>query len=57
MMQPAQLWDRDGPSFLGRLHWSRLGGILVQAQVGPGPVVVGEIGFEQTVQVSLVEDE
>jgi hypothetical protein len=30
-------------------------GVLVQGQVRSAPVIVGEIGFEQTVQVSLVE--
>jgi hypothetical protein len=30
---------------------------LVQAQVGQTPVVVGEIGFEQAVQMGLIEHE
>ena len=55
MMQAAHLRERDDLALLRTLHWSWFRGIFVQAQVGPTPVVVGEIGFEQAVQMSLIE--
>jgi len=55
MMQSAHLGKRNDGSLLRTLHRSRFRGILVQAQMGPTPVIVGEISFEQAVQVSLVE--
>ena len=55
MVQAAHLWDRDDLALARSLHRPRFRGIFVQAQMGPTPVIIGEIGFEQTVQVSLVE--
>ena len=55
MMESAHLGKGNDRSLLRSLHRARLGGILVQGQVRSAPVIVGEIGFEQTVQVSLVE--
>ena len=55
MMQSAQLGKRNDVSLLRTLHRSRFRGILVQAQMGPTPVIIGEISFEQAVQASLVD--
>jgi len=55
MVQAAHLGKRNDLSLLRPLHRARFRGVLVQAQMGPTPVIIGEIGFEQTVQVSLVE--
>ena len=55
MVQAAHLWERDDLPLLRSLHWARCRGILVQPQMGPTPMIIGKIGFEQTVQVSLVE--
>jgi hypothetical protein len=46
MVQAAYLGERDDLALLRILHWSWYRGIFVQAQVGPTPVVVCEIGFE-----------
>jgi hypothetical protein len=46
MVQAAYLGERDDLALLRTLHWSWFRGIFVQAQVGPTPVVVCEIGFE-----------
>jgi hypothetical protein len=54
-VQAAYLGERDDLALVRTLHWSWFRGIFVQAQVGPTPVVIGEIGFEQAVQVSLIE--
>ena len=55
MVQTAHLGERDDLALLRTLHWSWFRGIFVQAQVGPTSVVIGEIGFEQAVQMSLIE--
>ena len=55
MVQAAYLGERDDLALLRTLHWSWFRGIFVQAQVGPTPVVILEVGFEQAVQVSLIE--
>jgi hypothetical protein len=55
MVQTAHLGERDDLALLRTLHGSWYRGIFVQAQVGPTSVVVGEIGFEQAVQMSLIE--
>jgi hypothetical protein len=55
MVQTANLGEGDNLAMLRTLHWSWFRGIFVQAQMGPTPVVVGKIGFEQVVQVSFIE--
>jgi hypothetical protein len=55
MVQAAHLGERDDLALVRALRRSWFRGIFVQAQVGPTPVVVREIGFEQAVQVSLIE--
>ena len=55
MMKPAHLGKRNDLSLLRYLHRATFRGILVQGQVRSAPMIVGETGFEQTVQVSLVE--
>ena len=55
MVQTAHLGEPDNLAILRTLHWSWFWGIFVQAQMGPTPVGVGKIGFEQAVQVSFIE--
>ena len=55
MVQAAHLRDRDDLPLARTLHRSRFRGIFVQAQMSPTPMIIGEISFEQTIQVSLVE--
>ena len=55
MMKSAHLGKHNNLSLLRSLHRPRFRGIFVQAQMGPTPVIIGKIGFKQTVQVSLVE--
>jgi hypothetical protein len=55
MMQAAHLWERDDLTLLRSLRRAGFRGILVQAQMGPTPMIIGKIGLEQPVQVSLVE--
>src|ERR1019366_4616154 len=54
MVQAAHLGERDDLA-LRTLHWSWFRGIFVQAQMGPTAVVIFEVGFEQALQVSLIE--
>ena len=54
-VQTAHLGERDNLAILRTLHGSWFRGIFVQAQMGPTPMVVGKIGFEQAVQVSFIE--
>jgi hypothetical protein len=56
MMQVAQQGHLDDLALARTLHWSRFRGILVQTQVRAIPVIVSSVGFEQSLQVSLVED-
>jgi hypothetical protein len=56
MVQAAKLWARDDLPLLRSLHRARFRGILVQPQMGPTSMIIGKIGFEQPVQVNLVED-
>ena len=52
MMESAQMWDRDDLSLLWSLHRALVRGVLVQGQVRSAPMIVGQIGFEQAMQVS-----
>ena len=55
MMKSAHFRKHHDLSLLRSPNRARFRGIFVQAQMGPTPMIIGEIGFEQTVQVSLVE--
>jgi hypothetical protein len=55
MVQAAHLRDRDDLALARTLLRSRFRGIFVQARMSPTSKIIGEIGYEQTIQVSLVE--
>jgi hypothetical protein len=55
MVQAAHLGERDDLALVRTLYWSRFRGIFVQPQVGPTAMIVREVGFEQAVQVNLIE--
>ena len=55
MMESAHLRDRDDPSRIRWLDGAWLGRILLQAQVGPAAMMVGQEPLKVPVQASLVE--
>ncbi len=56
MMKSAYFRERYNPSDFGSACWARFRGVFAQSQVGSAPVIVREIRREQTVEVSLAED-
>ena len=55
MMESAHRRDRDDPSRIRWLDGAWLGRILLQAQVGPAAMIVGQELLKVPVQTSLVE--
>ena len=55
MMEAADHGRLDDPALVGALRGSGLRGILLEGEVGPGSVVVGEVGAQHAAQVGLVE--
>jgi hypothetical protein len=43
MMQPADHRECDDVSLIGRLALAEVGGVLVEREVGPGPMIVLEV--------------
>jgi hypothetical protein len=54
VMETAQLRDRDDPADARNLSRNRT--LLVEAQMGPGPVVVNEIRSQDSLKVPGVQD-
>ena len=57
MMEPADLRERNDVAHPGRLNCARHGTVLVEREMGPRPLVVGEVASQDTSQVLLVEDD
>ena len=57
MMQTAHLREGDNLACRGRLDWARLRTILVEGQMGSGPVMILKIAGEDVAPVALVEDD
>ena len=57
MVQTADFGERNDLSLFGELHWSRVRGIFLQAQVSSASVIVSEVGCEYAFEVSLAEDD
>jgi len=55
MVEAADRGDLHDVTHAGRLDRPRLGRILAQRQVGPGLVVVGNVGLDDPVQMALAE--
>ncbi len=55
VMEAADQGRLDDPAPGRALHRSRFRGVLVEGQVSPSTVVVGEIRVQQATQVGLVE--
>src|SRR5262249_11050505 len=55
MMEAADHGRRDDLAPVGRHRPSGLRGVLVEGQMSPGPVVVGEIRVQHVAQVGVVE--
>ena len=53
MMETADHGCLDDPTPVGTLHRSRLRGVLVEGQVSPGPVIVGEIRVQHATQMGV----
>jgi len=55
-METADLRQRYDLAHGGRLDGARLRRVLAQGQVRSRPVIVGEVGLQNPVQVLLAED-
>jgi len=55
MVQASHLGQRNNLPFLRSPYRTRIRGILLQTQMRATPVVIRQIGLEQTSQVSLIE--
>lgn len=56
-MEPADLGNRDDWAVVGVRRRSRLRRVLVQGKMCAGLVVVGEIGFENPLELSIVQSD
>ena len=56
-MEPADLRERNDVAHSGRLNCARHGTVLIEGEMGPRLVVVGEVALQDTSQVLLVEDD
>jgi hypothetical protein len=56
-METADLGQFHDLARAGRLDRPRVGCVLAQGQMRPRPMVVGEIGLQDPVQVPLTEDD
>ena len=54
MMEAADHGRRDDLAPVGRLHPSGFRGVLVEGQMSPGRVVIGEIRVQHAAQVGVV---
>ena len=57
MMQTTDLWEGDNLACRGRLYAARLRTILVEREMGSGPVMVLKIPRQDAAQVMLVKDD
>ena len=57
MMEPANHWELDDLPLVRRLHLPRFRGVLLQRQVRPATVIVGEIISKNPAQVILANDD
>ena len=57
MMEPTDLWERNDVAHPWWFDCSRHGTILVEREMGPRLVVVGEVALQDSSQVFLVEDD
>ena len=57
MMQAAHLWECDNLACRRRLDGAGLWTILVEREMGSGPVMILKIARQDVPQVTLVEDD
>ena len=57
MMQATDFRDLEDRAEFRRLNWPSVGCILVEREVGAGPVIVGDVAGQDAAQVPFIKDE
>jgi hypothetical protein len=57
MMKPTDLRERDNPTLVGRLYEARFRAILFEREVGPGLMIILEVGQQEPPEVLFVQDD
>ena len=56
MMKSADLRKGGDLALVGRLHPARLGAILFEGEVGPGVVIIPQVGRQKPLEVVFAQD-
>jgi hypothetical protein len=56
-VKPADLRKGDDPTLIGRLYQARLWAILFEGQVGPGVMIILQVGRQKPPEMVFAQDD